>query len=349
MSYYGPVERRQIVTGMSLDEAIHAYLIAFERAGASVGSCRAYRYILRTVSARLPRRQFSSITTQDLSRVLYGPDGITLGKSSRRANTQRAAINGLFGYGYSMGWRRDLLGAPRPVMRVTSPARPLTTRLTADQLAALLTHAEYPMTRALVATAMNTALRISDVLKIQLGDLDLATGDLAVVTQKTRLTDVLPVTLDLDAELRRYLVWLTAETGVTVRDREMRFRELYLFPGFRHGGFTRTHVPERPVSYRWANAQLAGLYAACGIEVEPREAWHVIRRSVARIYFDSLRTDVSFDHALRQTSALLGHRLAATTELYLGLNAERQARDESLRGKRLIVPSQNVSVLRKVG
>jgi hypothetical protein len=57
---------------------------------------------------------------------------------------------------------------------------------------------------------------------------------------------------------------------------------------------------------------------------------------VARIYFDSLRHEISYDHALRQTAALLQHDSVVTTERYLGLDAEVQARDASLKGQRFI-------------
>ncbi|MGW0939128.1 hypothetical protein [Streptomyces sp. NPDC002666] len=70
---------------------------------------------------------------------------------------------------------------------------------------------------------------------------------------------------------------------------------------------------------------------------------------MARIYFDRLREQVSYDHALRQTSALLGHLSSNTTERYLGLQAERAARNESLRGRRFIgvAPDATVTPIRR--
>lgn len=328
---------------LSLQGAVRLYLVALHENATPLGTVRAYRSVVNRLAKRLPGRAFSTISTADLQRAMFGPGGLSTGVAPHTQDGHRAAVRSLFRYGQAMGWRRDMPAIPEPVIRSGKRASSTPpTRLTADELLLLLGKAEHPILRGMLAVAMNTALRVSDVQKIQLRDVRFATGEVAVVTQKTGLVDALPITLDLADELRTYLLWYTGRTGRTLLDGES-----FLFPGFVHTFDRDEYEPGRPIGYNWAYLGLRDLYAACGVQVERREGWHVIRRSVARIYFDSLRGDISFDHALRQTSTLLGHKHASQTETYLGLDAEKAARDESLRGKRLIVPSGNVLPIRQ--
>jgi integrase len=63
------------------------------------------------------------------------------------------------------------------------------------------------------------------------------------------------------------------------------------------------------------------------------EGCHTLRRASARALFDQLTQDKGYDSALRVVSAFLHHKSSTTTELYLGLDAERERRDEWLRGR----------------
>lgn len=334
------------MAGKTIHEATRLYLdmLRFSRAGDSVRKQRAA--VCNRLCARFPRRMFAGITSPDLKDFLYGPSGISVGMAPITQTGHRVSLRRFFTHGYESGWRKDLLPIPEPSVRSTKASGPATPalRLTADQLLALLDEAAHPMLRGMLAVAMNTALRVSDVRKIQIRDL--TTTGLSVTVLKTGRHDLLPFTLDLDEEMRRYLTWLTAELGVTLHD-----ADAYLFPGFVQerggGGYNRVQCPDVPIGYDWSRRRLTALYGACGLHVEAGDGWHTIRRSVARIYFDSLRGDVSHDHALRQTATLLGHKSSTTTETYLGLDAEREARDVSLRGQRLLVPSQNVTTLRR--
>lgn len=348
MSYYGKW-KRFAMSRLSLPQAVKYYHDALHASDMAPNTQKQYRNVTHRLCAFYPDRQFAGITGIDLTNFLFGPRGISVGKADSTLTSHRAALRHLFRYGHSVGWRKDLLAVPDAVMRSgKAHQKPLPTRLTADQLILLLHRAEHPIMRGMMAVAMNTALRASDVRKILIGDLDLITGGLSVVIQKTGRSDKLPVTADLDEEMRRYLTWYTAAAGVTVRD-----TDAYLFPGLdatpELWGKDRLIVPTRPIGYDWSRMRLHELFEDCGIHVERGEAWHTIRRSVARIYFDSLRNEISRDHALRQTSALLGHRQAAQTEIYLGMTAEVEARDKSLRGKRLLIPSGNVTALRVRG
>jgi len=79
-----------------------------------------------------------------------------------------------------------------------------------------------------------------------------------------------------------------------------------------------------------------------------REGCHTLRRSVARAYFDGLRTELGYDHALREVAALLHHKSTRTTENYLGVTADKIMRDERMKGQPFLSRLQETSSLRKV-
>ncbi len=82
-----------------------------------------------------------------------------------------------------------------------------------------------------------------------------------------------------------------------------------------------------------------------GTETLRGEGVHTVRRSVARILFDQA-SEHGHDNALRVAAALLGHSSTQTTEIYLGIDRDRQKRDEILRGKSLFPPSRGTSCRR---
>ncbi|MEU3052299.1 tyrosine-type recombinase/integrase [Streptomyces griseus] len=322
--------------GPTLQEARLAYVEAMNRANVPERTCEQYGQLAKRLERFYPDRRFAGIRTEDLHDFLYGRSGILVNRALKTGVSYRSGLRSFFAYGQSQGWTRTVTVVPQPPFKGRGSRPPWTpTRLNKPELVMVLERSEHPILRGMVATAIGTALRISDVSKIQGPDWNLPLGDLYVWVKKTQRFDAMPVTLDLEEELRRYLLWYTSKTGATLQT-----PNAYVFPGWKHAnsGGKLYWVPDvtKPCNYAWANRHLREVYALCGIEVQPREAWHVIRRSVARIYFDQLRKEISYDHALRQTSALLGHLDSKTTEGYLGLDAERQARDESLRGRRFI-------------
>lgn len=334
---------------LTLHAAVTAYLDDMRAQGMKRGTFSGRKSVLLRLCRHFPDRKLRSLAGGDLYRFLYGPDGIARNRSGITASGQRNALRRFLEYAELMGWAKNPPAVPLPHVPPQRSVQTPPTRLTEGQLLLLLEASEdcNPRLWGMLAVAMNTALRVSDVLKIRLGEIDLQTGSLAVWVQKTQTYDAMPVTLDLDEALRRYLLWYTRETGTTLDD-----REAFLFPGFAYAHGTRRRgwpgwcpTTHRPPTYAWAHGKLRDLLDESGIPVERREAWHTIRRSVARIYFDRLRDEISRDHALRQTAALLGHTKASTTETYLGMSAEIEARDESMRGQRFLSPAGNVTTM----
>ncbi|MGW0682845.1 tyrosine-type recombinase/integrase [Streptomyces sp. NPDC002754] len=304
-------------------------------AGVPRGTWEQYGSVIKRLTKAFPGRQFAGITGSDLAEFLYGDIGVVVGKSTNTASGVRSALKSFFNYGISRDWRKRGITVPGPVFRERGrPGKPKT-RLTQDQLLLLLEQAEDPVVRMMIALAMQTALRISDIRKIQVRHIDLQSGVIHVWIKKTGRYDAIPVTADLEGELRRYLV------RVKLQD-----PELFLFPGKKRIGFgvwdyDWTRMPQ----YNWAAGQFKEVLDSSGIVIERGEAWHVIRRSVARLLFDRLREEMSHDHALRVVMVWLGHMQAATTERYLGLDAEVLARDRLLRGQVFLARDPKVTPL----
>ena len=63
-----------------------------------------------------------------------------------------------------------------------------------------------------------------------------------------------------------------------------------------------------------------------------QEGGHTLRRSGARAYFDEL-VGAGYDGALRRVQSMLGHSHSIMTEQYLGLDLDRQQRNQDLQGK----------------
>jgi len=328
--------------GMSVLEAVQRYMDALHEARIPEGTMRTRRTVLYRLGKTYRHRKYRGLTRGDLSAFLYGPGGILVKvESANTRSVYRSSLKRFFEYGEDQGWGPGVeLPRPGPAPRAQRRESP-PTRLTEPVLVQLLeTCSDDPagrVLRCMLAVAMNTAWRVSDIRRLRVSQIDLVGGNLNFVSQKTGKPDAFPLSLDLDEELRAYVAWYAEAAGVTWSD-----SDAYLFPAWNRiglgykKGFAYTPNPEGNVSYSWALRQLQQLLATSGVHVERREAWHVVRRSVARIYFDSLKGEMSYAHALRQTASLLQHDETATTEKYLGLSTEKEARDQSLRGKRFI-------------
>jgi integrase len=224
-----------------------------------------------------------------------------------------------------------------------------------DVLLGLLDSAATPRDRAYLAFAVNSALRASEMLSIRVGDVDLDSGYVYVTIHKGKKDDNQPITSDLDAELRTWMVQYSADLGRPLLPDD------YLFPArtggkivstkFIDGIRTVTHapfvwVPSKPMTKQQRVVQHA--LAAAGLPTR-YEGTHTIRRAVAKAYFNQIRAEEGYDGAVRTVSALLHHESQTQTEHYLGLSAEVESRDRRMRGKPFLtsmVDRSNVVELR---
>lgn len=214
-------------------------------------------------------------------------------------------------------------------------------RLHVSRFPELLSAAEArdPRDRALCALLLYTLGRDSEVTDLRVRDLDLQAGWLKVRIHKTGQEDTLPISSELDTEMRRWLThysviagplepWfhLVPARGVfPIRSEEGRIvrHESVYRPEKRIGGAGRI---VNPILENIGFPVTDETGKPCG------EGSHTIRRSGARALFDDL-VEGGYDHSLRIVQSLLHHSSVTMTERYIGINADRRSRDDILRGK----------------
>lgn len=200
---------------------------------------------------------------------------------------------------------------------------------------ALLDAAKEPRDRMIIALGLYTFLRQSEMASIKLADVDLDSGELSVTIHKTGEADVMPISAELDREIRRWYLAYQEAAGPLQPDWNL--------------------IPGRYVTHRHRNA-LGQIYKvdfrlyptrtcrrmhevirpaleAVGIPTTDEEGRHTgegihtLRRSGARALFDELQTR-GYDGAGRATQTWLHHKSFAVTERYLGIDLDKKRRDE---------------------
>ncbi|MDG4826036.1 site-specific integrase [Asanoa sp. WMMD1127] len=307
------------------------------------------RYSHRSILERFVRFSrdchVGSLEPAHLERFFYGKGGLSGGKYGKPvAKTTlanyRSTLKGFLDFCHRRGWTPhtgDFLLAGIREKRMT-PNRDRF-RLNRPQILDLMEAATDPRDRALVAFTANTACRISEAVGMTIGDLRLDREEMYLTRFKTERVQTFPITSDLDAELR---VWLTHYAASVDGPLEKGYR---LFPARHKARFRGPRDPFQPEGYRpdaritAAREIIQPLAERAGIELEPGDGWHTLRRSAARLFFNDCLED-GWDAALRMTQAFLDHASVKTTELYLGLDHERRNVDAALRGKPFISRGQ---------
>ena len=196
-----------------------------------------------------------------------------------------------------------------------------------------------PRDRALCALLLYTLGRDSEITDLRIRDLDLSAGWLKVRIHKTGQEDTLPVSVELDREMRR---WLTHYAAISAPLQPW----YYLVPAravfpvqdgqgriLRHDSDYR---PEKKIG--GAGRIVNPILDSIGFPVVDEngkpcgEGSHTIRRSGARALFDDL-VEGGYDHSLRIVQSLLHHSSVTMTERYIGITADRRSRDDIIRGK----------------
>jgi integrase len=301
---------------------------------------------------RLTQEQVEDFFLSDTGVVTMAPSSF---------NKTRSRIKCFLDYCIRRGWLAgDLLAEVRP-RRVPRKQRLC---LSPSELLGMLDLTADPRERAMLAVGMNTALRAGEIADLRVGDVDLDSGYLSVRITKNRTEDAMPITRELDAELRRWLTSYQCELG------RMLGAEDYLFPARKPGHWRgpgelvpttkatlqmpdgRTYVYGTPLPSHRFNKPATVVQRALrrqGHVIGTGEGFHTLRRSVARAFYESRRAD-GHEYALRETSALLHHSGSHITEHYLGLDPERRRRDTALRGQAFLtamVHRDNVIELRR--
>ena len=229
--------------------------------------------------------------------------------------------------------------------------RRVKTRLSVEEFDQILDLASArPRDRIVLALPIYTLLRQGEMKLLRIKDVDLHGGLLSVTIPKSRKRDLLPISEELDGELRKWLTHYATVAGELQPD-------WHLIPGMRVNVATsRRPASEREYAYlpdttirkpekvvhRYMN-QLG--YATRNEDDKAlNEGIHTLRRSGARALFDSL-CEQSYDGALRLVQSMLHHSDSRTTEIYLGLSVDTHKRDELVRGRRMYAQPERTNVV----
>lgn len=212
------------------------------------------------------------------------------------------------------------------------------------KFAHLLNCATHPRDRAIIALGLYLFLRQSEVRALRVGDVDLDSGWLDVKVLKTSQRDRMPISEELDDELRSWLTYYSNTCGgldpawclIPARSRPV----MGTTPGV--SGFTRRLdgdgklLPMRPL--KQIETPVKKILVRAGFQVHDEdgksnfEGLHTLRRSGARARFDAL-VEAGHDGAIREVQAMLHHASTRMTEHYLGLTLDIDRRDKNIRGK----------------
>lgn len=224
---------------------------------------------------------------------------------------------------------------PAPTYTVTERRR-----LPVTQFPVLLDTANTPRDRALFAGAIYLLSRSIELTQIRIADVNLDQGRVRVnVAKKTGrydvATDLMPITTELDQELRHWLMLYQDMCGYLDTS-------WYLFPAYTPARAQKGHWgsvpgtgrprPERMVADTHKLANIALDRMGWKLPGERGEGMHTLRRAGARARFDVLKA-MGYDGALRQVQSLLHHKNAGMTEHYIGIDLDKFIRDEQLIGK----------------
>lgn len=214
-------------------------------------------------------------------------------------------------------------------------------RVHVSQFSALLDAAEArcPRDRAGLALLLYTLKRDKELTDLRIWDVDLPAGYIKVRIHKTRQEDRIPISSELDRELRQWLTYYTEQVGPLKP-------HYYLVPsrdtkgiqgddGVYHSVMQARLCPERRMATlgRTTKEALAGIgFPVVDGQGSPLyEGSHTIRRSGARALYDAL-VDQGYDRSLRIVQSMLGHASLEQTERYIGVTADRRSRDDIIRG-----------------
>lgn len=213
-------------------------------------------------------------------------------------------------------------------------------RVHVSKFPAMLDHAEErsPWHRALTATLVYTLLRGGEVGDLRIRDLDLDAGFLVARIHKSNVEDRLPVSVELDRELRRWLTHYTQQVGV-LQPHFFLIPARHSVPVMGEGGKYVRHdmilKPEKNLNSTMVGQAVKPVLAGVGVDIsEKGEGGHTLRRSGARALFDAL-SDAHHPRPLRVVKDMLHHESESTTERYIGVEADRLDRDMWIRGRSL--------------
>ena len=213
-------------------------------------------------------------------------------------------------------------------------------RIPVERFPDLLDAAGSARDRMVVAIGLYTFMRGSEIQLLRVNSVNFSGGVIHMRRQKTKEDDSMPICLELREELVRWLsfyrqncgnedlrpTWfLTPSKGPNTYRKDRATGEYVQVPGERLRPWTQVSHP-----YEIAKKAMHSI----GYPSVKNEGIHTLRRSGARALFDSLKAQGE-DQALLIVGSMLGHKDTKVTAHYIGLQVERERRNQRFTGERL--------------
>lgn len=307
--------------------------------------------VLQAFVRRIGDIQVGHLTARHVENYFLGSGGLIERNNPRSYNKVRQRVLGFLTFCADRGYSRT------PLMTNIRPRKVFhrdRLRLTPDQMLEMLEATTNARDRGMLAVAVNLGLRAGEITGLTVSDVNLPGQTLHVVVSKSGFAEYMPISSDLDGELRLWLVAYAREVGSAMTG------HAFLFPA-RHPprlrSMTSAKYPTLPQpgalrpQDRLTKPAVVVQRALrrLDMDVEAGEGFHTLRRSAARAFFDRMASE-GHDEALRMTSSFLHHSSSQVTETYLGLQHERIKRDLALRGQPFLsamVDRGNVTPIRR--
>lgn len=340
----------------SLSRAIDEYLAFRKSQGFAKGTLKNDTIALRRLLRVTGNILFKNIHDGHITRYY---EVASQSRSLESLTNDDKVLRGFFEWGRQtrrIPVNNNPMAGRRRLQRVTQKER---RRLHVSKFPMLLDAAEHPRDRMVIALGLYLLLRQSEMTTLRIKDIDLDAGTAFVIVHKTKMQDLMPISLELDRELRRWLTFYASRCGRLEPD-------WYLVPArstaryerdLKTGRFLPVKVkeeslkPTKPITHveRIAHRALvkigfltSGEYHANGMPKGEGEGIHTLRRSGGRAMFDALQAmEEAPSYPIRIVQAMLHHKTQAETERYIGLEPDRMERDKLIKGK-LMYPVVNV-------
>lgn len=338
-----PVSRR-------LSEVIEECISSFEAQGLAPSSVRSARQTYDHLLAQVGNIQIKYLDTTKVDEFFHSRQ--SKGEAFTTLNTRRNWIRQLVAHAKL---RRYIAHDPVAHVRAFKGLAPKRLLIPQTDFGRLLDSCKDPVERVVVALGLYQFHRAGEIAALKVGDVDLERSLVDKTNFKSRKRDEVPISEELDDELRRWLThYATVQDGlepdwflVPTRTRPM--------PRQQEDGSWKLVVEGKPYQpksrhrrpYLIAQAVLerAGYPLRDAYGRSLREGNHTLRRSGARALYDHLLSDRGHDDANRTVQSMLGHSSFTTTEVYLGIDIDRSKRNALIAGRPMFPKSPAANVI----
>lgn len=321
---------------MTLGALIDEHLAALASGGYSTSTRRTRKRVTEQFLAHVGNIQVKHVQPRHVDSFFAARQAA--GVSPGTMNLELVALRALFKFAYSRrhmatgqadptGHRRRMRNMPKVKRRVP-----------ATEFGRLLGAARHPRDRMVIALGVYLLNRASEIRDYRIGDVDLVHGTISARIVKTAQVDTLPISVELDRELRTWLTFYAEHAGPLQPHWHLVPAKSKPMVNDMGNPLSATLKPLTPLGQPERIIQHA--LVACGYEVRDsegrptRDGVHTLRRSSARALFDRLAED-GYDNAGRIVQAMLHHSSFKQTETYLGITMDSKHRDDILRGKEM--------------